>query len=1052
MRLLLFCVCAAAVNAWPLYFEPNQGQVKGRTQWITRSGGANVYLAGNEVMLGGVRMRLVSARNARIEGLDPTGGTSSYFLGASEEDAHTGIPHYARVRAPDVYRGIDVVYYGAGDRLEYDFVVTPDGDPSEIELAFSRAVRIDERGDLMVGDLRQRRPRVVQDGREIPSTYRVVDGNRVRIDVGGYDRNRILTIDPVLEFSTYLGGPGYDSAFSVKLDASGNIVVGGGGQTPATPTLDPFQQTSTGLSSTWVIKLTPDARRVLYYAVLGVGGGGHLDLDPDGSPIVTGKADTNTLPLKNAFQSDCGSITCSFVAKLSPDGRSLMYASYLSGSNSTNDAGGVAADSEGNVYIVGTTNSHDFPTKNATQPSLRGQQNCFATKIAPSGELLFSTYLGSTGTDGCSGAAIGMDGAFLFSGFTLSGAFPTVDAPQSTGFPGPYGAPLLVKMAPDGHVLLATYLGGQNFSGTASGIAVGADGGIYIAGRAFNTQFTFKKAYQTSWGNDLTGWLMKLNASGTDLQFATFFGGAAAGGWFQDIAVGPGGDVYGIGLAAYDDFPVKDSLQSFRGGNAVVNSDAFLTVFAPSGQSLVYSTLLGGTNEDWPLGLAVGADGAAYVSGFTLSRDFPSANAYQRTYGGGQSDAFLLKVSDSSLGMPMPVLETAPGRLTFQYVQGGSAPPSQSVAVTGSDAYVVSTAPLWISASQDGSDPPNTLHVTVAPGDLAPGSYTGSITLRPESGAPSTSVDVALTIYAPAPVLTGTEPELVPAGSDDTLITLKGSGFVTETELFVDGVGWGLSPVMVVDANTIQFRMPKAYFAAVTSFAITVRNPQSLASNAVALAVGQPGPRIAAGGVVNAASYAPPPVAVGEIVVIFGERFGSAETVKVLFDSVPAAIVYATPGQIAATVPGSVGNRTTTSLVVQDEGVGSPPVVLPVAAAAPGLFTADASGQGQAAALNQDYSINSAENPAAPGSVLQLYGTGGGVLSLDDLPRVTLPVSVAVDGVAAEVLYAGAAPGLPEGALQVNVRIPPETHPGAASVELTIGSVLSNSVTVEVRE
>jgi uncharacterized protein (TIGR03437 family) len=230
-----------------------------------------------------------------------------------------------------------------------------------------------------------------------------------------------------------------------------------------------------------------------------------------------------------------------------------------------------------------------------------------------------------------------------------------------------------------------------------------------------------------------------------------------------------------------------------------------------------------------------------------------------------------------------------------------------------------------------------------------------------------------------------------------------------------------------------------------------VLNPQAPLSNAIAVSVGQVGPTIAAGGVVNAASYAAPPVAVGEIVVIYGSNFGNPATAQVLFDFLPATIIYATPTQIAATVPRGVGNRAATQVIVQNGDVMSAPVTLPVAPSAPALFTADSTGKGQASALNQDYSVNGASNPAVRGSVVQLFGTGGGLLTKDALPMVTLPASATVDGLDAQVQFAGAAPGLPEGVLQVNVLIPAGGRSGSVPIVVKIGDVASNSAMVTVQ-
>ena len=196
--------------------------------------------------------------------------------------------------------------------------------------------------------------------------------------------------------------------------------------------------------------------------------------------------------------------------------------------------------------------------------------------------------------------------------------------------------------------------------------------------------------------------------------------------------------------------------------------------------------------------------------------------------------------------------------------------------------------------------------------------------------------------------------------------------------------------------------------------------------------------------VVNAASYTVAPVSVGEILVVFGSDFGSADTTRVTFDTSPGKLLYVTPTQLAVTVPQTAGNGQTTAMQIQtSHDVFSATVQLPIAPAAPGLFTSNASGTGQAAAVNQDGSLNDAAHPAPAGSVVSLYGTGGGALTKDALPRIALPVSATIAGLPADVLYAGVAPGQPEGLMQMNVQIPAGLKAGAAEVLVKIGDTLS---------
>ncbi len=1019
------------------HFEPNQGQVKGRTEWIAQAPGASVYITGPEVVFAlgndNAHMHFVGASpKPKSTGAEPLGAYSNYFIGPTEKTWFTGVPQYGSVRYTNVYPGIDIVYHSSDRDVEYDFVLAPGADPAQIELAFDREAHIDAQGDLIAGALRQHHPRVLQEGHEIASEYELTRDNHVRIKLAHYGRSGALTIDPVLEFSTYIGGPGDDSIDVVRLDGAGSILLGGSGKTPATPTLDPFQQNNAIASGAWLMKMTPDARRVLYFTFLSVGEIDAIELDASSNLFVSGTASPGSIPLKNAFQSSC-TMRCGFVGKLSPDGRALMFFSYLS-------PGKLKLDANGDAFIVGTSNVPDLPVLNAIQPKLRGYQNCFISRVSSTGTWMFSTYLGSSGIDGCGSPAMGKDGNVIFTGSTTAEDFPLKNAPQPLSNPGPFGAPVFGKMAKDGSLVLSTYIGGDNFSGIGSAAAVDESGQIYLVGRAFNAFMTFKNPYQTAWRNDAYGYLMKLDPSGQNLIYSTFFST-----WFFDVAVDGNQNVYALGKATEPEIALKDSFQQFVGGG-ITNSDASITKFGASGDSLVYSTLIGGSDSEWPLSITVDSAGSAFVGGYTYSTDFPVKNAYQPKFAGGRTDAILLKISDNSGSVEASPLQLTPARADFQYVQGGPSPTQQSIAVAGTESYFVTTSPTWISALPSSSGPPNSVQVSVNPTGLAPGTYTGAVTLHPTSGDSVATIDVSVVVYAPSPVLTNVNPALVAIGSDDTLITITGSGFVSGSTVLVGNVLWTMTPVSIVNSTTVTFKIPKFYFTGLTNYPITVQNPHSLASNSIAVSVGNPAPAIATGGIVNAASYAPPPISVGELVVIYGSNFGSIDTTSVLFGNLPGKVIYVTPTQLAATVPAGAGGVTSIAIQVQtSHDVYSAPMTVNMAPAAPAIFTSDASGKGQAAAINQDNTVNGSPSPAPAGSVVALYATGGGTLTSDALPRLTLPVTATVGGLDAQVLYAGIAPGEPEGVIQINVQIPAPLQPGPAEVLVNVGGVSSQS-------
>jgi len=1052
MRTICFAFCCvSSLAAQTVWFEPNQGQVAGQTEWIGRSKGAYLYITGDEVVYANqknMHLRLAGARkHTHVEGLEPTGGISSYFTGRDEKTWFTGIPHYAKLKYKDVYRGIDMIYYGSGRNIEYDFVLKPGADPKQIQLAFSEPVHLDH-GDLVVAGLRQHKPRVLQNGREIAGSYRIAGSNRVELALARYDHSRSVIIDPVLEFSTYIGGPGFDTGVQTIVDSTGAIYLTGFTQSPASPSLNPFQQTNIVNEAPFMMKFTSQAKQVIYFAVLGSNGwdeSSGMAVDSSGSAVVIGHTISATFPLKNAFESNYDSeYGTGFVTKLSSDGRSLVYSTYYGGSREE-FPWAVRLDSQGNAYTTGSTWSLDFPTLKALQTTLAGNFDWYVGKFSPSGTLVFSTYLGGSANDYSYGLALAPDGSVFVVGSSVSSDFPLKNPIQTE--PGPrasagFGTPAMARISGDGQTLLySTFIGGPIF-GWAGSVVLDSIGNIYINGGVVGPGLTTENAFQNSPTGPQSVFLMKLDPTGRQIIYCTYLdgtGGASTGdAGSGDVAVDSNNSAYIAGYAFSGDFPTLNSLQQFSGSGP----DIFVTKFAPSGNQLVYSTFLGGSSVSGSASITLDASGNLYGTGYTISSDFPTKNAFQPTYGGG-GDAILFEMSDSTV-LPSSPLTVSPADLLFSYVLGTNTPASQIVTVAGGSFTATATAP-WITLSPSGTN----LTVSVIPGSLAVGTYQASISVAPPNGTPA-SVVISLNVLAPPPVLTSLDPAFVAVGSNDTTITINGSGFTSNSIVDVLGEPWTITPVMFINSSTLQFSIPGGNFSTPQSLPISVQNPQSPLSNVLVVSVGQPAPQFTAASVVNAASYAGGGVAPGEIVTVYGSNFGTQANAQVTFDYVPATIVYVTSTQLAVTVPYFVSG--TTSLIVTSNSVASAPVTLNVVPSVPAVFTSDASGKGQAAALNQDYSINSASNPAPIGSVVQLFGTGGGTLTNDTLPHLTLPVSATVGGASAQVTYAGIAPGLVQGAMQVNVQIPSGITPGpSVPIVITVGQAMSNSVTVAVR-
>jgi uncharacterized protein (TIGR03437 family) len=1002
--LFAFICVHARLIALPLWFEPNGANFQAR----------HVLLSPTQALIQAGQSRVVltlqhANPHARGEALDPLPGVSNYYLGNDPKKWRTDVPHFARVQYHDVYPGIDLIYYGnAGGKLEYDFVVQPGADPHQIQIAFDKPVHSASDGDLLIAGLRQHRPKVYQHGREIACDYIVEQGHRVHLAFVNYDHAESLIIDPVIEYATYLGGNGYDVATATTVDATGAAYVTGFLQSPNYPSLDPFQQTS-GLGQDIVVaKFTPSGNGLVWYTWVGGSAlslGAAVTLDTSGNAYVAGWTAANDFPVKNAAQSVFGGgYENAVIFKLSPLGK-LVYSTYLGGNNQERTAA-IAVDSTGAAFVTGFTWSIDFPIKNALQKTISGRPDAFVAKLSPTGDhFLFATYLGGSGPDYPGGLALDPDGNPVIVGGTYSPDFPVKGALQaSLGGRGGYpGNGFITKISAAGDRLISSTFIGESGNGGLASIAVDTAGQVYVGGEALTTGWPLKNPIQNAYaGGQSDLYFAKLPATLDSLVFATYLGGSDLD-FFGGLALDKYGDVYMTGCTYSTDFPLKDSLQPFLAGIGSSNANALIVKTSPGG-SLVYSTLVGAQSCAWRI--AVDVQNKVYVAGVTTSENFPVKNPLQTTFGGGPGDMFLLRLAPDSA--PVSLFTVTPATLLFRYVAGGSLPAPQTVSIASSSASAVTptSSANWLKFISSGMTTPATLSVSVDPASLQPGVYRGAIQIDPQ-----TSVQVNFTVLAPGPVVTGISPAVIALGSEATTVTITGSGFQPGATVQLTG-GVALA-TKFIDGATLQITLDKPTLAQQVTLSFAVVNPNSLPSNPVMLTIGMPVPAFTAASVVNAATFAGGPVAPGEIISIFGTNLTSSVT----FDGTPATPVFASPTQVNVTVPYSVAGPTS---ILQ---MGGTSLQLQVAQSAPGIFAAASAGD----------------------NIVVLYATGCGAVTTDDLPRCALPVSVTVNNEPAQVLYAGVAPGLVQGANQINIQLPDDITTGQVTIVLTAGDASSKA-------
>lgn len=702
----------------PLAFEPNQGQTDPQVKFLARGSGYTLFLTGEEAILvlhqrvtdarpglgksvskfpSGrhltqvLRMKLEGARaGASFKSLAPLPGISNYLLGNDRSKWHKDIPHYAKVQAMEIYPGVDVAYYGAdgGSGLEYDFIVKPGSDPGSIHLSYDGAgsSQVNGQGDLELetahGKVVFRAPTVYQDGSggrtTVEGRYRL-EGNRLGFEIKNYDKTRPLVIDPVLDYSTFLGGVDQDEAYAVAADSSGNAYVTGlvfSGGFPTTsgsyqPSFNPGGVVDS--EDAFVSKLSADGSTLIYSTYLGgyyqAGSGAAgangvgIAVDSSGDAFVGGTTAGGFPTTSGAYQpNQTASAGEAFVTELNPSGDGLVFSTYI-GSGGTANVTGLTMDTQGNIYLTGYTNGSYPTTSGAFQTSLGYGTMGFVTKLNSTGSaLIYSTYLGNTTAEvnaNPEGIVVDSSGSAYVAGYA-GGPIPTTSGAFLTTYGSGFEEGFIAKLNTTGSGLdYLTYLD-TSATNYATAIAVDGSGDAYVTGKVVGTYPTTSGAYSTT---DAAGtqayeaFVTEMNPSGSGQVYSTYLGGAS-GNEGAAIALDGFGNVYVTGTAFGSGFPTTaDAYQPSFGG---ATEDVFVSVLNPGGSALVYSTYLGGSANDFGFGIALDASGNSYVVGDTgTTGGFPTtAGAYQTTYGGGETDGFVVKFQP--VAPPTPTITNSP--------------------------------------------------------------------------------------------------------------------------------------------------------------------------------------------------------------------------------------------------------------------------------------------------------------------------------------------------------------------------------------------------------
>ena len=786
----------------PLTFEANQGQTDPQVKFLSRGKGYTAYLTAGGMVLSlrpagslvnpqtnrvyatnkpqsqaaTLQFTLVGGnRNALVVGEDPQPGRVNYFIGNNPAKWHTNVPMYKSVRSRNIYPGIDLVYYGNNRQLEYDFEVSPGADPNKIqfEIKGARRIRVDRDGDLVLetgsGTLRFKSPVVYQElnGQRIPvgGQYLLRDASHIVFQVPQYERSRPLVIDPVLVYSTYLGGSGTDQPRGIVVDSAGSVYVAGYTDSADFP-LSTLGSLPAPATHVFVAKLDATGSNLVYADYLGGNSADYgyaLALDSANDVCVTGSTASSDFPVVNPYQASYPGAFNAFLSKISPSGSSLLYSTYLGG-NGSDIPSSIVVDGTGNIILGGNTSSTNFPVANAYQATVSPNQGGmygnygFLTKFSPDGSsLVYSTYFGGSSNVpfNCGGSPCWPQPVSTINGMVVdtagntyaAGTTNTYDFPVTSGaYLGSDSTPLngnvgfVSKFSNSGSLQYSTYF--YESSGlltNINAITVDGSGSAYITGVAISdgtfplTSTSICDPAVYGWGCGY-GFVTKFDPTGSTLSYSTFLGPNNYANP-SSVLTDANNDAYVLASTSSGSFGTVNPVEPYTNG-----SDVLLVEIDPTGTSQLWATYLGGNLDDNAAGISFDSSGNLYVTGSTSSTDFPTTAVAFQNILGGNTDAFVVKIAPNTA----PSVTITPAVLQYAMQQVGStSQPQQSLLRNiGDSALSISS----ISGSGDFAETDDcgtslaaagscTVSVTFTP--AAAGHRTGSISIKDDAaGSP----------------------------------------------------------------------------------------------------------------------------------------------------------------------------------------------------------------------------------------------------------------------------------------------------------------------------
>ncbi len=780
---------------FPLTFVENRGQWSDHVKFRSDIGGATVWFTADKVVFqlsrrmpgatsqinpldprsnnvfskdGGIPRQSIAYSvsieganaSATVEGNQAHTGNFNYLVGPSPATWRTNVSAYSAISYRDIYPGIDLIYRGADDHLEYDFAVKPGVDPSQISLRFDgvNSLSVDPSGALLVntdwGTLIERAPRVTQRDNgvdhEISSEYQLIGNQAVRFKLGkNYDPTLPTLIDPVLSFSSLLGGSSDDYGTGVAVDTAGCVYIAGYTSSSNFPIVGAYDPSANGSFDAFVTKISPNGSTIIYSTYVGGSNDDRVSkmaVTPSGQATVVGYTVSTDFPTQSAYDNSANGLQDIFAFRLSSAGDALLFSTYLGGSSDERGFD-IAIDASGRTYIAGETNSSDIPTPSGYDISKNAGFDAYIARLSANGTSLeYGTYLGGNSSEGAFGIAVDNGNVAYVTGYTNSPDFPMASAyDPSHNFD--YDVFVSKLSSSGGSLSYSTFLGG---TGTEWATSIARDGAnnMYITGLTTSNLFPTINAYDNSFSAVFDAFVTKIAASGTSLSYSTYLGSGGADEGLA-ISVDPLDQAVVAGFTNSSNFPTLDAVRPLYSGL----EDMFITKFKAAGNQLLYSTYLGGSDDDEAVGVTCDQFGNAIVAGFTVSSGFPLASAMDSTANGGVDVAFA-KISDAGTQAHIALSLTS---LTFDAESNTALPAGKTFNLSNSQSgsstlkwYCVPDQ-SWINVSHDsGQTDFRTITVTMNTTALSPGVHTGHVTISsPNADNSPQVVNISYEVWNP---------------------------------------------------------------------------------------------------------------------------------------------------------------------------------------------------------------------------------------------------------------------------------------------------------------